>query len=254
MTKSQIALLLLAKNKRNVTIIRSIFLSWGPHRLTVRTSAFQAGNRSSILRGVTFRNCLGRNYAKISNMNTKIIVHLPINENDRKVKIITTKPIVFLAGPIRNAPPWRNDAIKLLIEKGLDIFIASPARTISEELRPYVAKDKPEYELFERQRAWEQHYLYEAAKNGCIFFYLPKEAEVKEVADKVYSHITMMELGEWIERHKNNKEMNLVIATDGNFPEWSTIKYELEKEGVTNIFLSLSEGIDAVARLVSSTS
>lgn len=184
-------------------------------------------------------------------MKTETTVHLPINENDRKVKIVTPKPIIFLAGPIRNAPPWRNEAIKLLIEKDLGVFIASPARTISEELRPYVEKDKVEYELFERQRAWEQYYLYEAAKKGCVFFYLPKESETKEVEDKVYSHITMLELGEWIERHKNNKKINLVIATDGSFPEWSVVKYELEKEGVTNIYLSLTEGIDAVARLVS---
>ncbi|MEX2010255.1 MAG: nucleoside 2-deoxyribosyltransferase domain-containing protein [Parcubacteria group bacterium] len=184
-------------------------------------------------------------------MKDRLAVHLPINENDRKVKIVTTKPIVFLAGPIRNALPWRDDAIKLLIEKELDVFIASPARTIDDGLRQYVEKDKPEYEVFERQRAWEQYYLYEAAKNGCVFFYLPKEAEIKEVADKVYAHITMLELGEWIERHKNNKNINLVIATDGNFPEWSTVKYELEKEEVTNIYLSMQDGIDAVAHLIS---
>ena len=183
-------------------------------------------------------------------MIIKTKIHLPVNENGKKVKIVPTQPVVFLAGPIGNAPEWRNEAISLLIQNNADIFIASPKRTISDELKQYVEVDNTEYELFERQRAWEQYYLECASKNGCILFYLPKEMDKKEIPDKVYAHITMLELGEWITRYNQNNNINLVIATDGNFQEWSTIEYELKTIGITKIYFSLEEGIDAVLKLV----
>ncbi len=166
----------------------------------------------------------------------KTKIHLPISNENRKVKIIPNQPVVFLAGPIRNAPPWRDEVIETLLEKNLNIFIASPSRTISDKLRPHVEIDNKEYEVFERQRAWEQYYLDAASKNGCILFYLPKESETKEVPDKIYAHITMLELGEWLVRHEIDKNINLIIATDWNFSEWSTIEYEIKTFGISEIY------------------
>ncbi len=180
----------------------------------------------------------------------KTKVCLPITNEGRKVKIVPSQPVIFLAGPIRNAPHWQDDAIRYLLDKNVDVFVASPRRAIEESLKSFVELDNPGYELFPRQRAWEQYYLYQAADDGCILFYLPKEAEVKDDLEKVYAHITMMELGEWIARHKANPSMNLVIATDGNFPEWSTIEFELRTEGITSIFTSLEEGLDEVIKNV----
>ncbi len=184
----------------------------------------------------------------MSDLKTK--VHLPITDQGRKVKIVPTQPVIFLAGPIRNAPVWQDDAIKYLIDQNVDAFVASPRRTIREELRPFVEADNSDYEIFERQRAWEQYYLYKAADRGCILFYLPKEAEIKDDQEKVYAHITMMELGEWIARRKEDPEIHLVVATDGSFPEWSTIEFELKTEGVTNIYSSLADGLKAVVEFV----
>jgi len=56
----------------------------------------------------------------------------------------------------------------------------------------------------------------------------------------------MLELGEWIARCTSNKEINLVIGTDGSFPEWSTIKNEIETElPMTKICTSLEETISS---------
>ena len=40
----------------------------------------------------------------------------------------------------------------------------------------------------------------------------------------------MMELGGWIAKKKADDSINLVIGTDGEFPEWVTIKFDIENE------------------------
>lgn len=179
----------------------------------------------------------------------KTKIHLPISNEGRKIKIVPTQPVIFLAGPIGNAPHWHNDAIQYLLDKDVDAFIASPRRTIDEKLKDLIQNDTGSYEEFPRQRAWEQYYLYKASENGCIFFYLPQEFS-KEDPQKVYAHITMLELGEWIARHKINPKIKMIVATNGNFPEWHTIKFELETEGQVPTFHSLNEGLDAVMRVI----
>jgi len=140
-------------------------------------------------------------------MERKTRVHLPLIGEGRKVKIPTTSPIIFLAGPIRNAPKWQEASIRQILATNLDIFVASPTRYLSSDLMGVVEKDDENYTLFERQRAWEQYYLKAAAMHGVVMFWLPKEASPKEVEDKVYAHITMMELGEWIIRKRDDPNM-----------------------------------------------
>lgn len=179
------------------------------------------------------------------------IFHLALSNKGRKLKIPTDKPILFLAGPIRNAPKWQEQSIEILLRKNPNIFVAAPLRDISDHLKSFMEMDRDEYEIFERQRAWEQYYLYGAAKNGCIIFWLPKEMPLKEYSDKVYAHITMLELGEWIERVKQNPTIHLVIGTDGEFPEWRTIEFELKAEiPQTIICHSLEETINTAIDLI----
>jgi len=189
-------------------------------------------------------------------MKNKTKIHLPCsyygNEIRKNVEIGPDNlPVIFLAGPIRNAPKWQEEAVRIFLKRNESVFVASPTRELSHDLMKFVEKDDPsKYQTFERQRAWEQNYLYAASKKGCIIFYLPKEMEEKEFPEKLYSHITMMELGEWIARRKENEGINLVIATDGDFPEWSTIHYELKTE-IPNVPVckSLEEAIGIAINL-----
>lgn len=162
-------------------------------------------------------------------------VHMPVSpDGDRSkrkyLEIPTDLPILFLAGPIRNAPRWHTDVIRIALKRSWNGFITSPAHQIESDLFDLVESDKPEYQVFARQRAWEQHYMYGAAKNGCIMFWLCKETAVKQFPNKVYAHITMLELGKWIERKKLVPQTRLVIGTDGEFPELSTIEFEIKTE------------------------
>ena len=180
-------------------------------------------------------------------LHLPILFSLPgIGPAGRKVKIPSDLPILFAAGPIRNAPEWHSEAIRIVRQRNQPIFLACPAHQIAKELLDLVETDRPEYEVFPRQRAWEQYYMYLAAQHGCIFFWLCIEAPVREFPDKVYAHITMLELGKWIERKKVFPETRLVIGTDGKFPEWSTIEYEIKTElpGLP-IHYSLKETVDA---------
>jgi len=184
-------------------------------------------------------------------MHRNTVIHLPISGERKNVKIETDLPVIFLAGPIRNAPRWHEQAIRYLLNRNESVFVASPSRKIGQNLLPFVETDLPEYAIFSRQRAWEQYYLYEAAKHGCIIFWFTPEVEEKEFSDKIYAHITMMEFGEWIVRKKLNADINLVIGVNGDFPEWSTIKYEIETE-IPNVEIctSLEETLAAALSLL----
>lgn len=154
-----------------------------------------------------------------------------------KTYIEVERPLIFLAGPIRGAPNWQDEAIELLLRKNPNIFIASPRRGIRENIAPYIAQGKEDY--FPRQRAWERHYLditgYNPKTNGCIMFWLPEETKHK--CEKSYGAMTRLELGETITRYKFDKRTRFCIGGDGKFSEISTIKYDLGLDAPDKIIL-----------------
>jgi hypothetical protein len=185
-------------------------------------------------------------------------VHIPSlidkEERRRNLHIPTDLPIVFSAGPIRNAPKWQNDAIRIADQCNRKVFFVSPAWSVDPDQMDLVEPDREEYKTFVRQRQFEQHYMYNAAERGCVFFWLCQESPNKEFPEKVYAHITMLELGKWIERKKLLPNTHLVIGTDGKFPELSTIEYELSVELPTlPIYRSLEETVQAALAIATQT-
>jgi hypothetical protein len=168
-------------------------------------------------------------------------LHIAVRDG-RKAIIPTTKPVVFSAGPIRNAPVWQNDAMRIAVARDEDIFFASPLRDgedgFAADLIPYFAPFVGEAN-FPRQRAWEQYYLNQAgmyqkeAKNtGCVFFYLEEpllRAEWKW-PEKSYAQITMYEMGQWVRTKHLIPETRLVIGANANFPELSTLVFDIKEE------------------------
>jgi hypothetical protein len=133
-------------------------------------------------------------------------------------------PLIFLAGPIRSAPNWQDQAIELLFSRDPDLVIASPRRGARDKIAPYIAEGDESY--FPRQRAWEWYYMNKAAENGCILFWLPKEAE--HHCDKSYAFMTSNEFGHWTAYRQLGQKVNLAIGTDGKFTEWHTLEYDLK--------------------------
>ena len=149
------------------------------------------------------------------------------------------KPLIFLAGPIRSAPNWQDEAIQFIFSHNQDLIIVSPRRGIREKIESYVVKGNENQ--FSRQRAWERHYLEIAACSGAILFWLP--GEEKHDCNKVYGAMTRVEIGQWMTRYKfsNDGYVNFVVGSDGKFPEINTIAYDLSLDAPEKIICSSLE-------------
>jgi hypothetical protein len=109
------------------------------------------------------------------------------------------QPVIFLAGPIQDAPDWQSRAIDILHSMNPDIVIASPRLTY-----------KPGEFDYEKQVNWETYHLNRAAANGAILFWLAKEAEITSGRD--YAQTTRAEPFKWKKRDINGKaKLALVI-------------------------------------------
>jgi hypothetical protein len=135
------------------------------------------------------------------------------------------KPLIFLAGPIRSAPEWHDEAIDMIFSREQDIIIASPQRHVKNTLEKYILINNTLSDYFPRQRAWERHYLDIASRTGAILFWLPGEA--RHDCKKIYGAMTRIELGQWMTNYRHNNSLRICIGSDGTFPELDTIKYDL---------------------------
>src|SRR3990167_4047614 len=131
-------------------------------------------------------------------------------------------PLIFLAGPIRSAPNWQDEAIESLFSQEPNVTIASPRRGIRDKIAPYILTGDESY--FPRQRAWERHYLDIASKTGAILFWLPGEEQHQ--CKKVYGAMTRVELGQWMANYRHNQEVRFCIGSDVEFSELDTIRYD----------------------------
>ena len=54
-------------------------------------------------------------------------IHLPRSyyghEMRKNVKIETSEPVIFLAGPIRNAPKWQEEAIRIFLRRNEKVLL-----------------------------------------------------------------------------------------------------------------------------------
>ena len=163
-------------------------------------------------------------------MNELIIPKTYINTLDA--------PLIFLAGPIRSAPNWQDEAIEFLFSQEPNLIIASPRRGIRDNISKYIIEGEENY--FPRQRAWERHYLELASKKGAILFWLP--GEEKHDCNKVYGAMTRVELGEWMTNYRHDNSVKFCVGSDGKFSEIEIIEYDLKLDAPDKkIFNSLEE-------------
>jgi hypothetical protein len=109
-------------------------------------------------------------------------------------------PLIFLAGPIKGAIRWQDDAVDYIWtqDNTEHINIASPRRPITK-----MTKDKKYVkftpEMFNEQVDWETKYLNRAAQDGVILFWLAKESV--HLCERAYAQTTRFELSEWKEKY-----------------------------------------------------
>ena len=139
-----------------------------------------------------------------------------------------------MAGPIKGAPNWQDNAIELILDLEPSLFIASPRWEVSDKISKYVIKGDNEY--FHRARAWERYYFDLALEKGCVMFWLPTEQQHK--CDKVYWAMTGFELGIINARYGVDKSLRFCIGTDGGFSEFRTIQYDLSIDAPGKLIFS----------------
>lgn len=155
-------------------------------------------------------------------------------------------PLIFLAGPIRSAPNWQDEAIDFLFLQEPNLAIASPRRGVRDKIATYIITGDETY--FPRQRAWERHYLDIASKTGTILFWLPGEAE--HDCKKVYGAMTRVEIGQWMTEYKHDKNVRFCVGSDDKFPELHTIEYDLQLDSPDKkILRTLEETCTEAVRL-----
>jgi hypothetical protein len=135
-------------------------------------------------------------------------------------------PLIFLAGPIKEAPNWQDEAACFLLSQKRDLLVASPRSGVRDEIAKYVLIGDETF--FSRQREWERYYLDVASQRGAILFWLP--GEVEHDCHKSYGAMTRLELGQWMTNYKHDRNVRFCVGSDGKFSELNTIRYDLQMD------------------------
>jgi hypothetical protein len=114
------------------------------------------------------------------------------------------RPCVFLAGPIKGAENWQEEAIGDLSKQFDGIVIASP--------RDPGPKWHGDYNA---QVDWETRYLHAAAHHGVILFWLGKEET--HTCERAYAQTTRFELGEWFGKSRAFNAQYFVLGIEEGF-------------------------------------
>jgi len=133
-------------------------------------------------------------------------------------------PLIFLAGPIKGGGMWQDSAIDIIYSADGDIYIASPHKKQGQ----YKGDSMQSDQSFQTQLEWERYYLRQAARNGAIMFWLPKEAE--HSCDRVYAETTRRELGEWTTRYQFEDGVRLAIGGEEGFSGFDNIRRNLAED------------------------
>ncbi|HYD03659.1 MAG TPA: hypothetical protein VEC16_05155 [Alphaproteobacteria bacterium] len=164
-----------------------------------------------------------------------------------------TIPLIFLGGPVRNAPDWRNYAAEFIRKIDVDkkIYIGFPTPTkkgedefnfeginlkdqknnpieyIKPELRDYVitgAEDK-----FPNYRSWKEYHEETAARAGVLLFWIPEEHK-KEDTYREYGINTADEIEYWTNEIRRqpiqHQKIRISVGIEGTFKLWNEEDYD----------------------------
>ena len=139
-------------------------------------------------------------------------------------KDYSDKKIVFLAGPIKGAPNWQEQAIKDLAD--LDIYIANPRR------------EKVMNFNLDLQIDWESKFLSAA---DVIMFWIPSKDF--DVSGRDYAQTSRFELAEWMAKtNYNHTRKQVVVGISDDFFGKTYIVKRLNTENV-KVYNSYNETI-----------
>jgi hypothetical protein len=104
-------------------------------------------------------------------------------------------PLLFLAGPIRSARDWQQDAIEQISALVPKLWVASPRRVEGIELDAQLDDDE-----YTAQVNWENHHRHLAANYGVTLFWLARED--RHICRRAFAQTTRYELPETVAWHR----------------------------------------------------
>ena len=160
--------------------------------------------------------------------------------------------LIFLGGPIRHAPEWQLEAIKLL-RKSTETRIACPRRPhfgTKEECESVGALWQL-YDNFQRTD-WELNHLDYARQNGVVMFFLAKP--ISHDCNYPYAQTTRVEMGFMLGKNASCGIGNVVIGIEEGFPGSEYIEYLVSSDRVNlgkgGLFWGLEEACKATIDIV----
>lgn len=142
-------------------------------------------------------------------------------------KIQASDKVVFLAGPIRGAAQWHEDASRLFQNylHCSKVHVASPARlrNIDKQLLNAPVMESSRVMQYD----WETFWLNRAAKCGIIMFWLAREET--RYLERTYSQTTRFELAEWKERAMNGKA-SIILGIEPGWTGETYIRHRLSHD------------------------
>ena len=162
-------------------------------------------------------------------------------------------PLFFLAGPIRGGDDWQKTCAELIAKKLPECSIAIPYYHSKELHFPLLdIAAQGDVTFFERQLNWERHYIEEAAKHGCLIFWLPNESKVNPRTDGAYATDTRGEIGRWSIELKYNPTYRIVVGAEPEFPSLDVLhrNFNFDQGKDVVFYKTLEELVDAAIEKV----
>ncbi|MCA9384371.1 MAG: hypothetical protein KC582_02705 [Candidatus Magasanikbacteria bacterium] len=126
-----------------------------------------------------------------------------------------TTPLIFLAGPIKNAPNWQAEAISIFLAMKPQPTIANPRGS------------DPWHGDYKAQVDWERLHLNHACKYGVVLFWMSREAS--HDCRRSYAQTTRIEWGRVFERFLN-QGARIAIGVETGFSGEKYIKDMIDTE------------------------
>jgi hypothetical protein len=140
-------------------------------------------------------------------------------------------PLFFFAGPVLGGGDWHVDGCGYLQQVLHEFVAALPCRYKADHVMRQYELQGGTPDHFPRQLPWERLYMEQAAREGCLAFWLPCESRTEPRTDgNPYAMDTRGELGAWRILLKYNRALRVVIGAEPDFPGLSTIKRNLEED------------------------
>jgi len=182
---------------------------------------------------------LKREFEKEATMPYVSVVHpkgIPVYGAERSLSLL---------GPIRNAPPWHERAIRIFQARmwgNYSLLIHCPKRAIHMEEDISDPLEIPIARVAPRQREWEWETQEHCVHSAGILFWLPRPGAIVH-PEKVYGAMTQMELSAWLMKKSFIPKCRIAIGHDGIYNnELHTIMYDVKRLAPTTpIFSSLED-------------